>query len=62
MYVNQPTASAHSVIWREKGVRVDANVYVCRNHEEESEFVYGDDNIRITNCNFGSNECAKAWR
>ena len=32
------------------------------NHEEESEFIYGDDNTRLTQCNFGSNDCAKSWR
>lgn len=34
----------------------------CSNHEEESEFIYGDDVTRLTACNFGSNDCARSWR
>ncbi len=31
------------------------------NHEEESEFVFGDDTTRITACNYGSSDCARSW-
>jgi hypothetical protein len=32
------------------------------NHEEESEFIYGDDTTKLTACNYNSNDCAKSYR